>query len=553
MTDFEDSGMIISSKGDLVYTEDTIGNPLLAVFGTLIRGSDDTVLATARKVPDEMLEDLLLLAFYARDIIEGDGERDLFYTLFMHVWDRRPDMCLKVVHLIPEYGAWFDLYRMFPSTDRSIPDMPHKMFRSHSLYNVNETRKDLVNKCVDVYVKSLIVDYYNAMHKKTVTLAGKWAPREGKHYHWFAKLIATNDTFRRVFPDMQDFSRYRKIVSKLSFAIQPVEIFMTESQGTTHFANIDFSRVSSLAMRKYKSAFMKEEGDDDRVTCAMNFRKYMEQVQEGRKKIKGSRIYPHQFVKDVLSNEDPEILSVVNAQWKDLVNNLKEKGSIKDSIVMADFSGSMSQMNNGVQCLHVCMGLAMLIAEVTSDEFRNKVITFDSNPTMHTIPDSTLEDKIRSFYGVSQGLSTDFQKALGLVLDTMKENKTPIGGEPKNLIVLTDMGWDRASEDGEWESNLDAMRRRFREEGQSVWGEDTDGWKTPTIVIWNLSNMYENQFQHKSTAEGVCLISGWSSNMIRQFMEGCDMVEITTNPEKHMYSIIRGERYAPIIEALREG
>ncbi len=83
-----------------------------------------------------------------------------------------------------------------------------------------------------------------------------------------------------------------------------------------------------------------------------------------------------------------------------------------------------------------------------------------------------------------------------------------------------------------------------------MWGEDTEGWKPPVIVIWNLSGLYKNQFQHKATEEGVCLISGWNSNLIKQFMDGDDIVDIVTNPAKHMYSVLRSERYYAVMEAL---
>ena len=546
--------MCLSSKGDLVYTEDGLDNPLLAVFSSLIRGNESVILENVKKVPDSMLIDLFILMFYTRDIREGNGERDLFYTLFSYLWKRAPSMCLKIVDLIPHYGSWFDMYRMFSKIDQ--PKITSSMCRTMDLYSPDDSKKDLLDSVVTTYVKQLILDYYNTLNGTSISLAGKWAPREGKHNHWFAKHITTNETFKKVFPHMSPFSRYRKIVSTLNKVIKPVETYMcADSTGCTRFKEIDFEKVPSLAMRKYRNAFMKCTTDEDRAECSKRFYDYLDKVYKGNASINGKLVYPHEFVIDVEKNRaDEDKLRVINAQWNDLVKSLREKGSIKNTVVMADFSGSMSFTDHAGVCpIHVSMGLALLISEITEDAFANTIITFDSNPHMLTIPSGTLETKLKAFEGVSQGTSTNFQKALELVLDTLKRREVPIGSEPRQLIVLTDMGWDAASDrmsSSRWESNISRMKRLFREEGRAMWGEDTEGWKPPVIVIWNLSGLYKNQFHHKATEEGVCLISCWNSNLIKQFMDGDDIVDLVTNPAKHMYSVLRSERYYAVMEAL---
>jgi hypothetical protein len=143
--------------------------------------------------------------------------------------------------------------------------------------------------------------------------------------------------------------------------------------------------------------------------------------------------------------------------------------------------------------------------------------------------DATLRtalDSIRANPGIGQGVSTDFQKAMDLVLKTLKDNQTPPGEEPKNLIVITDMGWDAASKyggagyytgnsyghhhrTGDWETHLDAIKASFKR----------GGWEPPRIVIWNVSAQYSSDFHAQADTPGVIMLSGWSPSLFKILCE----------------------------------
>ena len=131
-----------------------------------------------------------------------------------------------------------------------------------------------------LYAEYLIHDYHTVLTSNNgVCYTAKWAPREGKHYHWFSKHIVNNETFKRILPDMAPYTRYRKVVSEITRRIRPVEIFMcADKTGKTSFGDIDFYHDATYASRKkYWNAFM-ATGNEDRNKCSANFKAYIKDM-----------------------------------------------------------------------------------------------------------------------------------------------------------------------------------------------------------------------------------------------------------------------------------
>jgi hypothetical protein len=135
----------------------------------------------------------------------------------------------------------------------------------------------------------------------------------------------------------------------------------------------------------------------------------------------------------------------------------------------------------------------------------------------------------------------------------MVKRRVPVGEEPEDLIVLTDMGFDEASTVRHMNSNdyniepqpyqLEAIRTAFKEAGEKVWGKGK-GWKPPRIVIWNLRAEYDD-FHAKADQDGVVQLSGWSPNVLKVLEKG--RVEVRT-PYETMRTILDDKRYGKIAD-----
>ena len=136
----------------------------------------------------------------------------------------------------------------------------------------------------------------------------------------------------------------------------------------------------------------------------------------------------------------------------------------------------------------------------------------------------------------------------------MKELRVPVGEEPEDLIVLTDMGFDDASRNNscsnhgakneDWDYILRRIREEFATASKEVWGEGP-GWKPPRIVVWNLRAEYKD-FHAKADQEGVVQLSGWSPATLKALQMGG--VQVMT-PFQGMRSIIDDARYDPVRKA----
>ena len=247
--------------------------------------------------------------------------------------------------------------------------------------------------------------------------------------------------------------------------------------------------------------------------------------------------------------------------WKSMVEEAKAGGGLGRSLAMCDFSGSMRcSDSNGDTPFWVSMAIGLLISEVTTQEFKNTFLTFDSTPQMHVLPEGDLFQKLNSIdhNSMSQGTSTDFQKAMDLVLAQLKAKRVKAGEEPENLIVLTDMAWDQACgsdtqspytghsyrhnvKTAPWQTHIEMIRESFKRAGEDMWGEG-NGWKMPRIVIWNIAATCQD-FHAKADTEGVVMLSGWSPSMFKVLQ--ADGVTVQT-PEGALRAQLDAERYQPV-------
>jgi hypothetical protein len=207
---------------------------------------------------------------------------------------------------------------------------------------------------------------------------------------------------------------------------------------------------------------------------------------------------------------------------------------------MCDFSGSM----NGLPKL-ISLALGILISEINHSDFKDHILTFDETPRWYSFSGKrTLKEKLNSIRSdLAQGLNTDFFKACMLILQKMKQHKVPVGEEPEDLIVLTDMGFDAASNatrgnNNSWQGQIEYIQKEFKKVGEEVWG-DGNGWKVPRIVIWNLSAKYKD-FHATANQEGVVELSGWSPSILRAIQE--KGIKVST-PYEGMRSILDNQRY----------
>jgi hypothetical protein len=298
-------------------------------------------------------------------------------------------------------------------------------------------------------------------------------------------------------------------------------------------------------------------GSEDRRACAQAVFEFLEKVMAGKATIKGAdTVYPHELVHSVSQNlytwagqrtDETKVDPVVEAQWRAIRESTAKAGGFGKAVAMCDFSGSMS----GIP-LDVSLALGILISETNHAAFRDHILTFDSDPRWYSFVGlDSLQSKVMAVYNKSggQGLSTNFYRACMLILDRMKEEGVPVGEEPEDLIVLTDMGWDaaHAAHGGAGRSGYSTNTKPWKSQIANIRDKFADhGYTAPRIVIWNLRAEYKD-FHAAAEDEGVVMISGWSPAILTALTK--DGVQ-TRTPLEALKAVLDAPRYDAVREAI---
>jgi hypothetical protein len=557
----------IGSKGSDVYTATGVEDPRVALSVLLTRGAAvpdirsgvNAVLAMDDK--DQAIKDIFVMAFQTRDIRGGKGERTVAYEMLKALLDTNEvtSLALDILDLVPEYGCWRDLFVM----TQSYPKLQDRVLD----ITVHQFDKDQVT-----------------MAAGSVSLMAKHAPREDKYAELY-KCLAN-----RLFASEPKFSRRLKALRQALSAMNKVAKTVEVQMCSKHFAEIKPAEVPGRALQKYTKAFLNQPStyshplhprplaDQDRDECAEHFAEHFAKAAKGEAKLNGSKtVFPHELIKKIVQSsagrnyyrsyevegEDrmtTEEKDAIVGVWNQMVKDAKEGGGLGRSLAMCDFSGSMqSSGSNGDTPYWVSMALGLLISEVTTKEFEDVFLTFDSTPTFHHLPKGDIFKRVGSISGhIAQGTSTDFQKAMDLVLERCKAMRVRPGQEPENLIVLTDMNWDQACASDEsgyytgnryrhvvktdpWQTHVEMIRESFKRAGEDMWGAG-QGLKMPRIVIWNIAAT-STDFHAKADTEGVVMLSGWSPSLFKVLQK--EGVVIQT-PYAALRCQLDDERYDPV-------
>lgn len=537
-------------NGADVYTEKGVGDYRVTLFTTLVRGQTYTYLnghiqKVFAEMDEEAQKDLFVMAFQTRDVRGGKGEKKLFYNFFLSLLRHDREVALKLLPLIPEYGCWRDMWEIM----NMLPEIEH----------------DILSIVLNIWNKD--TEYCKNGEAPKMSLLAKWLPREGSGTYpgmaqKMAKALYPNET-----SDRKRMIQYRKAVSAMNNALKTVEINMCGRS----WAEIRPEAVPGRCLKNHRRAFLNQNREatepilrddlrfpdsEDRNTCRRHFLEFIEAVKEGKKKAHGADVVmPHELASQVrqyeLSKSEGDL---IQAQWNSIREKTLELGGLGKCVPMCDFSGSMDGLPK-----EISLALGILISEVNHTSFKDHILTFDAEPKWHSFAGlSSLEEKVDSIGDrLGQGLNTNFYKACMSILAKMKEHRVPVGEEPEDLIVLTDMGFDAAvghkrdyydsdeeskeEESSEWKGQIAMIHEAFQKAGEEVWGEG-QGWKPPRIVIWNLRATF-NDFHARADQDGVLQLSGWSPSMLKALQ--AKGVQVRT-PYEGMRQILDNERYDPI-------
>ncbi|PON91821.1 hypothetical protein TorRG33x02_124190 [Trema orientale] len=343
-----------------------------------------------------------------------------------------------------------------------------------------------------------------------ISLAAKWCPSLDSSFD--RSTLLCERIARKIVRD-----RLRKqVLVPLRKALELPEVYI----GANQWYAIPYNRVASVAMKMYKDKFLER----DRI----RFLRYLGDVKEGKSKIAAGALLPHDIIRSLekeeyCSNGD----QVAELQWKRMVEDLSKRGKLNNCLAICDVSGSMIGTP-----MDVSVALGLLVSELSEEPWKGKLITFSQNPELHIIRGNDLQSKTEFVRNMEWGMNTDFQKVFDLILQVAVNGNLKEEDMIKRVFVFSDMEFDQASLNS-WETDYEVITRKFSANGY--------GKVVPEIVFWNLRDSRSTPVM--GTQKGVALVSGFSKNLMRLFLD--DSGEI--DPERVMEAAISGDEYQSLV------
>lgn len=390
--------------------------------------------------------------FWARDVRGGAGERRFFRICSKFLNKNYLEILEKNIEYIPEFGRWDDIFEL--SEDIVLPLIKEGLDNENGLLS-------------------------------------KWLPRKGD----FANSVRR---YLKLTP-----KEYRKLIVGLSDTVE-------QKLCAKDWENITYSHVPSVAMNKYRKAFLKN--DESR------FNEYISLVNEGKEDINASVLFPHQLYDAYKKGESK---SAVEAQWNSLPDYMSD--SNEKIIPVCDVSGSMMGLP-----MSVSVSLGVYISERNKSVFKDAFITFSSSPRMNYLQGS-LYERLNSLESSDWGFSTNLEGVYNLVLSKAIENRIPEDEMPTKILIISDMEFNMCVEN-KGDTAIKMIERKYSE----------NGYKMPEIIFWNVNGRVGN-VPTRNDKKGVGLVSGFSPSILKSILQGS-----VETPESLMLKTVMSERYEKI-------
>ena len=438
----------------------------------------------------ELKKYLLKFILYIRDPRNGLGERalgrELLAVLFKYFeFENKEDIFTWIVNRLYDYGRWDDYVSL-------VQDFYLTEYGSQK----NKEGVPHIWQLITSLKKTLEDDLKNIEIDANPTLLAKWMPSintSSDTTRSWAQFFAMNFGWSE--------KQYRQTLSKLRKYLKVTERQMSLNE----WKEIDYEKVPSLANLRYKDAFLRH--DNERRS------EYLKSLSKGEAKINSSVNFPHDIVHKCINSSSWWGSSTVkdyDETLEQLWKNLKQIDGLKDTLVVRDDSGSMTNTigGTGITALEVATALGIYCAEHCSEIYKNKIISFSENPKYLDFSDKvSLHDKLVYLYKHSEVANTNIRAVFQLILKTAIDNKLKQGDLPKQILIISDMEFDQGVD----------YKGNPIEESQVEY--EKYGYKVPKLVFWNICSR-TNTIPVKENELGVYLLSGFSPNVLSMLESG---------------------------------
>ncbi|KAL1722471.1 hypothetical protein EV715DRAFT_270459 [Schizophyllum commune] len=514
----------------------------------------------------------LRVIWYTRSIHNGKGEREAFYRAFAWLYEAHPRTAIANLEqlVLPlcgmkrdgAHGYWKDLLNLvclavegelttrkeglgFEFLRRATPrgthlptDFDSKASRAEA---AARRHADLVDKLADNKFRALYVavallfatalcrdvatlgqiaqassSYKKGTLSRRISLAGKWAPTPGGSHDRTTNLstaISALLLHDQALP-LSDFpaalrSAGAHAVTQDAGLAQVLRSFMQRwvlrplraqiacpepLMSSGRWNEINYGRVSAICMQLNTERFFQHDPD--------GFQDYLISVEKGERTIASATLLPHQLVAAAVEADIQPRGRVEESKYPKLEAAKRDLAKTKSLRAQ----GQWRKLP-----IHASIALSLLLASLAKPPFNAGFITFSSKPEFVNLDldRKSLAELVREMSRADWGSNTNFEAVfLNLLLPLAKKRCVPKEEMIKRIFVFSDMQFDEASGQKNWETNYDAIARAYEEAGYDV----------PEIVFWDLSMGTQRTVEVEAKRKGVALMNGFTAGLMKVFL-----------------------------------
>lgn len=460
---------------------------MFAMGAAMRKRTDEDVILMFRKAFKENPSYALKCLFYIRDIRGGQGERRFFRVCMRDLAFQNTEAAMRNLRHVPEFGRWDDLY-VFVGTP-------------------------LESAALNFMREQLALD----IQCKTPSLLAKWMKSENTSSAESRRLA----TITRKAMGM-NHKQYRKTLSVLRGRINIVERLMSENR----WDEIEFDKIPSKAGMIYKNAFARH--DLEREKSIKEVQTYAEFARDTTKKVNAKTLYPYECVEEAAKlmgstqwgtrhrNMNDTNRLMVNKYWDNLTDYFN--GASLNALAVVDTSSSMWGTP-----VYVATSLGMYCAEKANGPFAGHYVSFSQNPRLVKVEGVDFCDKVDRIIRTDLCENTDIEKTFDMLLDTAIRNGCSQEDLPQNIIVISDMEFDRARGYGrtyDWATRTykvnNATPETLMEGIARKWSEC--GYQIPHLIFWNC-DARQNNIPMLGNGP-ISYVSGFSPAIFQTIMTG---------------------------------
>ena len=445
--------------------------------------------------------------FYIGDVREGQGERRFFRVCYRWLAMYDEDAARRSLKYIPEFKRWDDLIKV--------------------CYNTR-----LWQDAVAIVRTQLAADVESLMRgpKEAVSLLAKWMPSENASSR---ETCALANALRSALG--WTHKQYRTILSRLRERSNVLERLMSAGK----WDEIEFDAIPSKAGIKYKNAFARH--DIERMKSEKAVQSYEDFAKDKNTTVNAGTLYPYEVVDKAIKTmyrgyynrnvalDDTDRL-MVNKYWDNLTDYFKDASL--DALAVVDTSASMRR-SDAAAPINVAISLGMYCAERAKGPYSGHYVSFSRAPKLVKVQGADFCDKVKRIYDANLCENTNIEATFDMLLDVAMRNGCTQEDLPKNIIVISDMEFDRARGYYRWDKKSETST--LMENIEKKWNHY--GYKMPKLIFWNVDARSDNFAME--VKDGVSFVSGCSPVIFKQVMTGKTAYDL-------MYEVLNSKRYGVI-------